>query len=103
MKLEAKNSIFRFGIHMTEDQDRWVLEGRLAGEVVDELKASWKRAVTEEPQRKRVVDLVGVTYVDEYGEQALSEMKIDTAEFAVRGVYMKSLLASLSRHRTREA
>lgn len=102
MKLEPKNSIFRFGIHITEDQDTWILEGRLAGEVVDELTASWKRAVTEAPQRKRVVDLVGVTCVDEYGEQALMEMKIDSAEFAVRGVYMKSLLASLRRSR-REA
>jgi len=33
----------------------------------------------------------------------LLEMKIDNAEFFVRGVYMKSLLASLSRQSTREA
>jgi ABC-type transporter Mla MlaB component len=103
MKLEPKNSIFRFGIHISDDKHTWVLEGRLAGEVVDELRASWKRAVTEEPQRKRVVDLAGVTCVDEYGEQALLEMKFDNAQFAVRGVYMKSLLASLSGQGAREA
>jgi anti-anti-sigma regulatory factor len=103
MKFEAKNAVLRIAICSTEDQDTWILEGRLAGQVVDELTASWKRAVSEEPRRKRVVDLVGVTFVDEYGEQALLKMKIDNAEFAVRGVYMKGLLASLIGHYTREA
>jgi len=103
MKLEAKNAVLRIAIRSTEDQDTWILEGRLAGQVVDELTASWRRAINEEPGRKRVVDLVGVTFVDEYGEQALLDMKIDNAEFALRGVYMKTLLASLSRHGTPEA
>lgn len=103
MHLEAKNAVLRIVIRSTEDRDRWILEGRLAGQVVDELTASWRRAITEEPRRKRVVDLVGVTFVDEYGEQALLAMKIDNAEFVVRGVYMKSLLASLGEHCTREA
>jgi hypothetical protein len=103
MKFEAKNAMLRIAIRSTEDQERWILEGRLAGQVVDELTASWKRVVSEELRRKRVVDLVGVTFVDQHGEQALLEMKIDNAEFAARGVYMKSLLASLSRHCTREA
>ena len=103
MKLEGKNAVLRIAISSTEDEDTWILEGRLAGQVVDELTTSWKRVVSEEPRRKRVVDLVGVTFVDERGEQALLEMKVDNAEFAVRGVYMKSLLANLSRHCTREA
>jgi anti-anti-sigma regulatory factor len=103
MKFEAKNPMLRIVIRSTEDQDRWILEGRLAGQVVEELTASWKRAVSQEPRRRRVVDLVGVTFVDEYGEEALVEMKIDNAEFAVRGVYMKSLLAGLSGHCEREA
>lgn len=103
MKLETKKPICRIAIHSTEDQDTWILEGRLAGEVVDELITSWKHAVSTEPRRKRVVDLVGVTFVDESGELALLEMKTDNAEFAARGVYMKGLLASLGQHCTREA
>lgn len=95
--------MLRIAIRSTEDQDTWILEGRLAGQVVDELMTSWKRAVSEEPRRKRLVDLLGVTFVDEHGERALLHMKIDDADFAVRGVYMKSLLASLSRQCTREA
>jgi hypothetical protein len=103
MKPEGKNAIFRIAIRSTEDQDTWIVEGRLAGVVVDELTASWKRAISEEPRRKRVVDLVGVTCVDEEGEQALLQMTIDNARFVVRGVYMKSLIESLSKHCTRGA
>jgi ABC-type transporter Mla MlaB component len=102
MKLETRNAIFRIAIRSTENQDTWILEGRLAGRVVDELRASWKRAVNEEPGRERAVDLVGVTFVDEYGEQALLEMMMDNADFVVRGVYMKTLLKSLSRQRMQE-
>jgi anti-anti-sigma regulatory factor len=103
MKLEAKNAVLRIAIRSTEDRDTWILEGRLAGQVVDELTASWKSAIREEPRRNRVVDLVGVTFVDAHGEQALLEMKVDNAEFTVRGVYMKSLIESLGRHCMREA
>jgi ABC-type transporter Mla MlaB component len=94
MKLRAKSAILRTAIRSTEDQDTWILKGRLAGQVVDELTASWKRAVSEEPRRKRVVDLAGVTVVDENGEQTLLEMLIDNAQLVVRGVYMWSLLDS---------
>jgi hypothetical protein len=103
MKLESKNGLLRIAIRSTEDQDTWILEGRLAGRVVNELTTSWKRAVSEEPERRRVVDLVGVTFVDEHGERALGEMTSDNAQFVARGVYMKSLLESLSQHCTREA
>ena len=102
MKLEAKNAILRIAIRSTEDQDTWTLEGRLAGRAVAELSTSWKRAIGEEPRRNRVVDLVGVTFVDEHGERALLEMTIDNAKFVVRGVYMKSLLDSLNTQCTRE-
>jgi anti-anti-sigma regulatory factor len=103
MKPECKNAMLRIAIRSAEDQDTWILEGRLAGLVVEELTASWDRAVNEEPCRKRVVDLVGVTFVDEQGEQALLQMTVDNAQFVVRGVYMKSLIESISQHSAWEA
>jgi hypothetical protein len=103
MKCEIKNGLLRIAIRSTQDQDTWILEGRLAGQVVDELTTSWKQALREEPQRPRVVDVVNVTFVDERGERALQEMMIEGAQFVARGVYMKSLLQSLSRNSTREA
>jgi hypothetical protein len=103
MKLEAKNPRLRIAVRNADEQDTWILEGRLAGQIVDELTASWERAVSEQPERKRVVDLVGVTFIDERGEQALLEMMVGGARFVVRGVYTKSLLESLKQSCTREA
>jgi anti-anti-sigma regulatory factor len=96
MKLDAKNAMLRIAIRSTEDEDTWILEGRLAGQVVDELSDAWKKTRGERHGRKSVVDLVDVTFVDERGEKALAEMMADGAEFVVRGVYTKSLLQSLS-------
>jgi ABC-type transporter Mla MlaB component len=102
MKLEAKNCMLRIAIRSTQDQDTWILEGRLAGQVVNELTASWRQR-QERGSRKSVVNLVDVTSVDERGEQALMAMMIDGAEFVVRGVYTKGLLESLSERCKREA
>ena len=103
MKLEAKNAMLRIAIRSTEDQDTWILEGRLAGQVVDELLDAWKKTRREPHVRKSVVDLVDVTFVDERGERALAKMMADGAEFVVRGVYTKSLLQSLNEGWKREA
>jgi ABC-type transporter Mla MlaB component len=102
MKLEAKNYMLRIAIRSTQDQDTWILEGRLAGQVVNELTASWRQR-RERGSRKSVVNLVDVTSVDERGEQALMAMMMDGAEFVVRGVYTKGLLESLSERCKREA
>ena len=76
MKLEAKNAMLRIAIRSVEDEDTWILEGRLAGQVVDELTDAWRKARSERRGRKSVVDLVGVTFVDERGERALMEMMV---------------------------
>jgi len=103
VKLEAKNAMLRIAIRSTEDEDTWILEGCLAGQVVDELSDAWKKTRGERHARKSVVDLVDVTFVDERGETALAEMMVDGAEFVVRGLYTKSLLESLSERCKREA
>lgn len=103
MKVPTKNAMLRIAIRSTEDQDTWVLEGRLAGRVVDELTSSWRQRHGECSGRKSVVNLVDVTSVDERGEAALMAMMMDGAEFVVRGVYAKSLLQSLSEGCRRES
>lgn len=95
MKLEAKNAMLRISICSTQDQDTWILQGRLAGQVVDELTASWKQKRSDRDDYKCAVDLVDVTFVDERGEDALTEMMREGAHFVVRGVYARSLVKSL--------
>ena len=103
MKLDAKNAMLRIAIRSTPDQDTWILEGRLAGQLVEELSEAWNKTRDERRGRKSVVDLVNVTFVDERGERALAEIMADGAEFVVRGVYTKGLLESLSERCKREA
>ena len=52
MKLEAKNAMLRAAVRRTEDEDTWILEGRLAGRVVDELTSSWRQRHRERRGRK---------------------------------------------------
>jgi hypothetical protein len=103
MKLEAKNAMLRIAICRTDDEDTWILEGRLAGQVVDELTDAWRRTRGECRGRKSVVDLVGVTFVDERGETALAEMMADGARFVVRGLYIRTLVESLRERAKQEA
>ena len=103
MKIEAKNAMFRMAIRSTDDADTWILEGRLAGQVVDELTDAWRKTRGERRGRKSVVDLVGLTFVDERGETALAEMMADGAKFVVRGLYTRTLVESLRDRAKQEA
>jgi anti-anti-sigma regulatory factor len=96
MKLEARNGTLRIAIRSNEDEDIWILEGRLTGQVVDELAATWETGRGKRKSRKSVVDLVDVIFVDERGESVLMRMMAEGARFVVRGVYMKSLIETLA-------
>lgn len=88
--------MLRIKIQRTTDAETWILYGRLTGEMVDELKRTWKSARGERNGGKCVIDLVEVTLVDESGEQVLMEMMLDGAQFVGRGVYTTTLLETLS-------
>ena len=103
MKIEAKNAMLRIDIRSTDDEDTWILEGRLAGQVVDELTDAWRKTRAERCRRKSVIDLVCVTFVDERGETALAEMMADGARFVVRGLYTRTLVESLRERAKQEA
>jgi anti-anti-sigma regulatory factor len=94
MKLEAKNTAFRIAIRSTEDEDTWILQGRLAGQAASELTTTWENQTGERSGRRTVVDLVDLTFVDERGDRALIAM-MEGAKFVVRGLYTRTLLESL--------
>ena len=73
---------------------RWQLCGRLAGSWVDELRACW-RGASRVPGARVVLDLTDVTFIDEAGEELLSEMLFDGVEFVAAGVENKDLLEGL--------
>lgn len=89
-------------ITITDDpaEQRWILQGRLSGPWVAQLKTSWKKAHAPRETRRCVIDLNEVTFVDLDGERVLMTMMKDGAEFLATGVYTRHLVETLgSRHR----
>jgi hypothetical protein len=78
-------------------EQRWVLQGRLAGCSVEELTANWRTNRQNRSLREScIVDLNEITSIDKEGEQVLLMMIRDGAKFVATGLYTKHLLESLS-------
>ena len=95
--------MLRIKIQRTADAETWILYGSLTGDMVDELMRSWRTERNQRNGRKCVIDLVELTLVDERGEQVLMEMMLDGARLVARGVYIPSLLETLSARCRQEA
>jgi anti-anti-sigma regulatory factor len=90
-------------ITMTDEPwgQRWTLQGRLSGPWVTQLKLNWEESHGLNGNRKCVVDVSGVTFVDLDGERVLAAMVRDGAEFIATGVYTKHILEILEKRRQR--
>jgi anti-anti-sigma regulatory factor len=80
---------------------RWILQGRLSGPWVAQLRSDWKKSHGPSGNCKCVVDVSGVTFVDLDGERVLAAMMKDGAEFIATGVYTKHILEMLEKRRQR--
>jgi ABC-type transporter Mla MlaB component len=78
-----------------QTESRWVLQGQLAGPWVRELRRCWRETHTAESQRRCVVDLNDVTFIDKSGERLLRAMSKTGAELTSNGMYTKHLLERL--------
>jgi hypothetical protein len=74
---------------------RWILQGRLTKCSVAELARNWQAHRAHPPAQRCVIDLKEVTSIDRSGEQVLSMMIRDGAEFVAAGVYTRHLLETL--------
>jgi anti-anti-sigma regulatory factor len=90
-------------ITMTDEAwgQQWTLQGRLSGPWVAQLKSNWKESHGSDGNRRCVVDVSGVTFVDLDGERVLAAMLKDGAEFIATGVYTKHVLEMLEKRRRR--
>ncbi len=76
-------------------EQRWILQGRLTSNAIDELMASWCAHRDRPPTQSCIVDLNEVTSIDKDGEQIIQMMIRDGAKFVATGLYTKHLLESL--------
>ena len=87
--------MLRITVTNTSAEQTWILHGRLIRPWIAELRSTWKRAHAECRNRKCVVDLSEVIFIDENGEKMLVKMMNEGAEFVVRGLYAKHILEKL--------
>ena len=80
--------------HKTGDSTRLMLEGRLAGPWVDELERVWRDS-KESITGSLVVDLTGVTFIEQEGKNLLSRMWRDGAELLAVGCCSRSILEDI--------
>ena len=98
---ESVRAVLRITIDEGPGEQRWTLQGRLSGPWVGQLKSNWEKSHGVNGDRKCLVDLSGVTFVDLDGERVLAAMMRDGAEFIATGVYTKHLLEMLEKRRHR--
>jgi anti-anti-sigma regulatory factor len=76
----------------TPAEEKWILQGRLVGLWVSELRRSWKETRRTNNTLKCIVDLNEVTSIDEQGERLLRAMSKEGAQFIATGIYIKHVL-----------
>ncbi len=87
--------MLRITINETPTENRWILQGRLVGLWVSELRRSWKKTHRTDNNRKCIVDLNEVTFIDKKGERLLRTMSKEGAQFIATGIYIKDVLDQL--------
>lgn len=78
---------------------RLVLEGRLVGPWLNELEQAW-RSISDSIHVRRIVDLTGVTYIEENGRTVLSRMWREGAELIATGCCNKAIVEHITGSRS---
>ena len=92
--------MLRITIAETVTEQRWTLEGRLVQPWVSELKSNWARTGTARRERKCVVDLTGVTFIDKSGEKALATLFKEGAELIATGTYTQYVVRNIEKKKS---
>jgi hypothetical protein len=79
----------------TQDSTKLRLEGRLAGPWVEELERVW-RGMKDSADRSLVVDLTGVTFIEQEGKGLLSRMWQEGAELLAAGCCSRSIVDEIT-------
>ena len=87
--------MLKITIAETKTETRWILQGKLVGPWVHELRSSWKKRHRIQTDKGCVVDLNDVTFIDKSGERLLRAMSKKGVQLVADGIYTKHLLDKL--------
>ena len=76
----------------TPAETRWILQGRLVGVWVEELRTSWKKKPRRQNAVSCVIDLNDVSFIDQKGERLLRALAKKGVKFIATGIYVKYVL-----------
>jgi len=92
--------MLRITIAETPTEQKWTVEGRLVHPWISELKSTWTRTKSARRDRKCVVDLTGVTFIDKNGEKMLTALFKQGAELIATGCYTRHVVHNIERKQT---
>ena len=92
--------MLRITIAETLTEQKWTLEGRLVQPWISELKSTWTKTENARRERKCVVDLTGVTFIDRSGEKALAELCKEGAELIATGIYGRHVVHNIEKRKS---
>jgi anti-anti-sigma regulatory factor len=96
--------MLRITIHDRAPMTSFVLEGKLVGPWVRELKQCWRDALANDPATPMLVDLAAVTFVDHDGRALLKQMRHQGVRLSSHGVLIDAIVADIEAEETqREA
>jgi anti-anti-sigma regulatory factor len=87
--------VLKITIMETATDRRWIVQGRLVGPWVSELRTTWKRAHKSQDNRTCIIDLNDVTFIDKSGERLLRAMSKKGAQLIAKGLYVRHVLEQL--------
>jgi anti-anti-sigma regulatory factor len=87
--------VLKITIIETATDRRWILQGRLVGPWVSELRTTWKRAHKSQDKRACIIDLNDVMSLDKSGERLLRAMHKKGAQLTAAGMYVKHVVEQL--------
>jgi len=87
--------VLKITITETPTEIRCVLQGRLFGPWVSELRSIWRRVTRTRNGRTCIVELNDVTFIDRGAAKLLRTMSREGAQFIANGLYTKHVLEGL--------
>jgi|RhiMetdeSRZDD1v2_1073273.scaffolds.fasta_scaffold77360_4 anti-anti-sigma regulatory factor len=74
----------------------FLLAGALAGKWATEFNRCWRNATSSSRAERFIVDLTEVTFVDDLGRKALSQVMNEGGELIARDVLIKSIVEEIA-------
>jgi anti-anti-sigma regulatory factor len=95
--------MLRIYIHNEVPVTSFVLEGKLVGPWVEELKQGWESALAANPSRLMLVDLADVSFIDAEGRALLARMRQKGARLLSAGVLINAIVDEIDAQQSKQS